>query len=386
MVSRFTLIRQLPVGSGGAEAYIEYLAKALAVGGAQVQIVCADAPEEGFYSGLDGVDIVRLDPSRTSQWRWLRPWYFPWLVKRWLIENPQPLVLSLDRNWHQDILRAGEGVHAEWLERRGKQSPTAAFLSALSPFHRLMLWSEKRAFDHGRTGWVMANSQFVKEQIVSRFGFPHERVGVIHNGIPLEKWPLQPDKGQEIKQRFGLAQDDFLGLFVGAGWERKGLSHAIQWVEAFRSQTGRAAKLIVVGRGPEKKFCHPQAVFLGKRERSALQELYAGADALLLPTIYDPFANVTLEALACGLPVITLPSNGASEIISEGVDGVVIPSPEDIDAAVSAMSLFSRVLPREKTRLQCRSKAEQFNMGRHIGEVLALCGKVRQCGCWRGLL
>src|SRR5947208_16027404 len=89
-------------------------------------------------------------------------------------------------------------------------------------------------------------------------------------------------------------------------------------------------RLLVAGRGNEKlykptrlRFWREEPVqFLG--EVSDVMRLYAAADIFILPTIYDPFSNACLEALACGLPVITTRSKGFSEIIEDSVHGSIV--------------------------------------------------------------
>ncbi len=95
------------------------------------------------------VDVVRLDIPNLGRWRPLRPWYFPWLVQAWLRKYPQPFVFSLERQWRQDLLRAGDGIHAEWLQRRRPlRNGLLNTLTSVSPYHRLTMMGERRAYHH----------------------------------------------------------------------------------------------------------------------------------------------------------------------------------------------------------------------------------------------
>ena len=148
-------------------------------------------------------------------------------------------------------------------------------------------------------------------------------------------------------------------------------------MSAWSAKSGRPAHLAVAGRGPVRRFRGPNVTFFGSIGHAELQRFYRGADFLILPTWYDPFANVTLEALASGLPVITTRANGAAEILEEGVDGAVVETARDRGALVDQIGLFADTAKREEARAACRRKAEQFGLADHVGKVVELCMKVR---------
>lgn len=375
MEKHLTLVRQYPVGPGGAEKYLDLLVRGLTQRGFDITLLCADAPPHGMYFETSNVDVVRLDIPNLGRWRPLRPWYFPWLVQAWLRKYPQPFVFSLERHWRQDLLRSGDGIHAEWLERRRPlRNGLLNALTFVSPYHRLTVMGERRAYHPDRTLWVLANSNFVKEQIAGRFGFPPGRMEVIHNGVNLEEW--SPEADPWLRARLGLDADAALGLFVGTGWERKGLREALDVLATWSSKNGRAAHLAVAGRGPERRYRGPGATFFGAVSHAELARFYRGADFLILPTWYDPFANVTLEALASGLPVITTRANGAAEILEDGADGAVVDSPQDREALATKIGLFADPGRRDEVRAACRRKAEKFGLGDHVGKVVDLCMRV----------
>lgn len=375
MEKHLTLVRQYPVGPGGAEKYLDLLVRGLTRCGFDITLLCADAPPHGIYFENAEVDVVRLDIPNLSRWRPLRPWYFPWLVQAWLRKYPQPFVFSLERHWRQDLLRAGDGIHAEWLQRRRPlRSGLFNTFACVSPYHRLTMMGERRAYHPDRTLWVLANSQFVKDQIVSRFGFPAGRVEVIHNGVNLDEWSAGADPW--LRARLGLNPDAALGLFVGTGWERKGLREALASLAAWSEKSGRPVHLAVAGRGPQSRYAGPNVTFFGALSHAELARFYRGADFLLLPTWYDPFANVTLEALASGLPVITTRTNGAAEILEDGTDGAVVDSARDRGAIADKIGLFADPDRREAVRAACRRKAEGFGLEDHVGKVVELCARV----------
>ncbi len=371
-----TLIRQFPVGPGGAERYLDLLVRGLVSHGFKVTLVCADCPPHPFDIPDAKVDIVRLDAPHISKHRMVRPWLFPWMVQRWLTRYPQKFVFSLERHWKQDLLRSGDGIHAEWLLRRAPMvGPIQNFFTQWNLFHRSMVWSESRAYDPTRTLRVMANSHFVKDQIVRRYHFPESRIEVVHNGVDLQQWRSGSDKS--LRTKLGLDEKALLAFFPGSGWERKGLAEAVRYVTAWSEQTGRPARLAVAGKGHRGQYKSPLVEWLGVLRRSEMSAAYRGSDITILPTRYDPFANVTLESLASGTPVLTTKDNGAYEILEDGVDGAVMRDRMDARAAAEQIShLLSRT--SEQVQAACRRKAEAYGMEDHIEKVIALCLSVAE--------
>jgi UDP-glucose:(heptosyl)LPS alpha-1,3-glucosyltransferase len=110
-------------------------------------------------------------------------------------------ILSLERIWKCDAYRAGDGVHADWLERRAKFEPRwRSLLRGFNPKHRQILALERALFTGGARH-VIANSSMVREAIVQRFGFPGERIDVIHNGVPVFSPPPEARASHAARTR-----------------------------------------------------------------------------------------------------------------------------------------------------------------------------------------
>jgi UDP-glucose:(heptosyl)LPS alpha-1,3-glucosyltransferase len=154
-----------------------------------------------------------------------------------------------------------------------------------------------------------------------------------------------------------LSSEDFVVLLVGAGPERKG--HAIA-KEAVRKMKGRKAKLVIIDSPPP----------------AAMPHVYAAADVFLLPTLYDPFANVTLEALAAGLPVITSAQNGASEIMTNEKNGFILPRADDVTLIVYLLEYFAESANRTPFREPAQALAQQYDLSRNVAATLALFDRV----------
>jgi UDP-glucose:(heptosyl)LPS alpha-1,3-glucosyltransferase len=202
---------------------------------------------------------------------------------------------------------------------------------------------------------VVCNSHFVADQIVNRFDFPREKIDVIYNGVPYHQF----SSGDRIlgRQALGLDPDDYVILLVGAGRERKG--HAIAR-EALRRFHRPKARLAIIDSPPPVAMPH----------------VYAAADVFLLPTLYDPFANVTLEALAAGLPVITSAQNGASEIMRHEVNGFILPRADDVNLIFCWLDYLADPAHRALLREPARNLARQYDLGRNVDATLTVFDKV----------
>ena len=262
-------------------------------------------------------------------------------------------------------------MHAGWLQRRARYEPKwkSAF-RWLNRKHARILELERSLFS-GRAKRVIANSQLVKRDIVQHFRFPEDRIDVVYNGLPAH--PINPGSRGTVRKELEISKDEYVAIFVGSGWERKGLRFA---VEAIRQLGEDAPLLLVAGRGDERPLAStPRVRFLGPR--TDIPDLLAAADVFVLPTIYDPFSNASLEALAAGLPVITTRANGFSEIIKRDVEGDLLPRPDDIEALMFSLCAWADPARREMIRPRLLAKAAEFSIERNVNETLAVLEKAR---------
>jgi UDP-glucose:(heptosyl)LPS alpha-1,3-glucosyltransferase len=300
------------------------------------------------------------------------PWAFANGVRARLRREPCDQVLSLERIFACDVYRAGDGVHAGWLQRRARYEPKwkTAF-RWLNRKHARILELERSLFSGGAKR-VIANSQLVKRDIVQHFRFPEDRIDVVYNGLPAQ--PVDPGAREIVRQELGIDPEEYVAIFVGSGWERKGLRFA---AEAVRILGDDAPILLVAGRGDEASLPKTSRIrFLGPR--ADIPRLLAASDVFVLPTIYDPFSNASLEALAAGLPVITTRANGFSEIIRRDVEGDLLPRPDDIEALMFSLCAWADPARRELVRPQLLAKAAEYSIERNVTETLAVLEKARR--------
>ena len=276
------------------------------------------------------------------------------------------VLFSLERVWGCDVYRAGDGVHASWLQRRRQFEPAwKSWFRVLARKHREILELECALFTGGARH-IIVNSRMVKEEIAGLFGTPQESLHVIHNGVPPS--PRNPGVRESVRREFVLAPEELAVLFAGSGWERKGLRHAIQAVNALKIP----ATLLVAGRGESRGLPASNRVrYLGPLASARMDAVLSASDVFLLPTFYDPFSNACIEALAAGLPVITTTANGFAEIITPGVEGEVV-APGDMKALTAALAKWADPARRTSVRPRLLEIAGEHSVERNLAETLAV--------------
>jgi UDP-glucose:(heptosyl)LPS alpha-1,3-glucosyltransferase len=287
------------------------------------------------------------------------------------------IIQTHDKTLYQDIYRAGDGCHREWLQQRWKRAGLTGKISIVcNPYHWLILLIERAILRGNRFKVIIAISNMVKRNIIQHYGVAQDKIEVIYNGVDLDRFHPE-NRGKyrgDIRERYGLTAKDFVILFVGSGFERKGVKYLLQAVEALPEPV----TVMIVGKGRMKEGsfqCRQNIVFCGPQKD--IEHYYAAADIFVFPTMYEPFGNVHLEALASGLPVITTTNSGAAEIIAEGEQGFVIEGPEDVTALAEKVTYFLHHRGRLDSMSQnARKLAEEFSNERHIGKVLELYERV----------
>jgi UDP-glucose:(heptosyl)LPS alpha-1,3-glucosyltransferase len=354
---KFGLVRRGYSESGGAEAFLKRFAAELVGQQHEVALFTTrDWPAAAWEH-----EIYQLSGS-------VNPMRFADSVRRVRARGKCNVLFSFERLHACDCYRAGDGVHRAWLDRRAPFEPwLRSWLRNFNGKHRDLLKLERKLFSAGGAELTIANSHLVKKEIVATYGYPAEKIHVVYNGLPpsaLE--PPAPNARSDARRSLGVPDGTYLVLFAGTGFTRKGLRWAIEAMEAAAIPD---SILVVAGRGnPEGLPESGRTIFLGGVRD--LPRYLAAADAFILPTIYDPFSNACLEALAAGLPVITTAGNGFAEIIDAGVDGDVVERPDDVPALAAAIRRWSEPERRAAMRAPLQEKARRFTIETNVRQTL----------------
>jgi UDP-glucose:(heptosyl)LPS alpha-1,3-glucosyltransferase len=351
------LVRRGHSSTGGAEAYLIRLASAVqALGHVPVLVTTADWPDSRWIND----QTIRLDGNTPEQFS----------AAFRAANTGCDVHLSLERVPGCEVYRAGDGVHASWLKRRASYEPLWRRATRwVNRKHNELLQLESQVFDPKNTRAIIANSHLVRNEILAHSQFPAERIHVVYNGLSSA---MKPAGRAASREKFGLGRDELCVLFVGSGWDRKGLRTAIRAVEKMKNAT-----ILVAGRGPADAFRSARAKFIGPT--NDLAALFGAGDLFVLPTYYDPFSNACLEALAAGLPVITTPANGFSEILTPGLHGAIVPA-GDASALAQEMEVWRDPQAREAARPLRLARAAEFSIERNAAETLRILGR-HATGC-----
>lgn len=305
----------------------------------------------------------------------LRLFYWQILSSRYVEKNKPSIVLALDRTTNQTHLRAGNGVHRAYLNNRKKFNNFFKNLSIfLNPLHRAILYLEKKAFRNSSLKKIIVNSQMVKDEITKYYKVPGEKITVIHNGVEWRKNQIDFEKWQEKKiqflKNFGL-KEKHVFLFCGNGYERKGLKLLLQALSSLQEDF----YLLVVGKDKKlKKYqtlaqdlnIEKKVIFFGFQNE--LKPFYQVSDTFVLPSLYDPFANTTIEALSFGLFNITSRENGASEILNKE-NGIILESLDVINLALALKKAI--LLPKTSDRaLKIRNSIKHLEAKKQLNELI----------------
>lgn len=358
---------------GGGERFLESFLPVLAAGGHEVHLYAESwsAPPAGVV--LHRVPALGVGPTtRTLAYAWLAP--------RLAAGAGLTLVHSFERTLRQDLFRAGEGCHRQWLElrRRFVRRPLEA-ADGLRPFHRVALALERRICRGG------ARLLAVSSALVER-GFAHHYrplgapVALLRNAVDLTRF--HPEARAALRAgaraRLGLAEGERVVLVLGSGFERKGVATLVRALGRLRAAGRRTLPLVLVaGRGragPLRRLARREEVDARVRFVGPVDDprpLYAAADLFVLPTVYDPSSNATLEAMAMGLPVVTTATNGSAELLEHGRSGWVLERPDDVAGLARLLEEAAGADGRTVGEAGRRA-VEPYTWERYLDETLAL--------------
>ena len=366
------LVRRGYAPTGGAESYLRRLAAALEAAGHSCALFGGSGwPRAEWPAHRDFFRVPGNGPRRFADaLAALEP------------RNRCDRLFSLERVWDCDCYRAGDGVHRAWLERRAATAPAwKNWLRRWNPKHRQLLTLERALFSPGGADRVIANSQLVRAEIVAHYpAYPAGQIAVVYNGLPAGTFhAATPDERRAARAALGLSAEEFVLLFAGSGWERKGLRHALAAVA--RLPGGIRPRLLVAGRGRPGPWLRsaPAAAAARSRFLGPVRDLaacLAAADVFVLPTLYDPFSNACLEALAAGLPVLTTDANGFAEVLTPGIDGDIVSTADHALGSELAARLSEWADPARlaAARAVCTARAAGLTMESNVALTLARLG------------
>jgi glycosyltransferase involved in cell wall biosynthesis len=245
---------------------------------------------------------------------------FTLLATRAAHRHPKAVILSHGDSLTGDVLV----VHAVNAQSLAEKRIAHDWSWMLNPMHLWVALRDRWMIGGLRYRIYVAVSPRVAIELQRIYKVPAARIRVIPNGIDLNRFARDTAAGLRVRAEFNIPADAKLLLFAGHEFRRKGLAHAIGALE----RLGPDVWMLVVGSdnpAPYRKLAASSSdrlVFAGSRKD--MPALYAAADAFVLPTAYETFSLVCMEALACSTPVFATPVGGIEDYLVDGVNGYQI--------------------------------------------------------------
>jgi UDP-glucose:(heptosyl)LPS alpha-1,3-glucosyltransferase len=278
------------------------------------------------------------------------------LATRAASHHPKAVIVSHGDSLKGDVLV----VHAVNAQSLAEKRNAGTWSWMFNPMHLWVSLRDRWMIGGLRYRMYVAVSPRVSTELQQIYKVPASRIRVIPNGIDLNRFTRDTAAGLKIRAEFNIPVDAKLLLFAGHEFRRKGLAHAIGALELLSPDVW----MLVVGSdnpAPYRKLATHSAdrlVFAGSR--SDMPALYAAADAFVLPTAYETFSLVCMEAMACSTPVFATPVGGIEDYLLDGVNGYQI----KMDAADIAGKIGAAFAdPALMARLSSGAHATALNYG-----------------------
>ncbi len=371
---RIALVRkEFSTQGGGAERYATNLANALLESGHEVHVFA-----HRYDLTMKGIKFHHAPAF--DKFSALKNWSFVRSFQKVVSQMDFDIVHGLSQVYPLDIYRMGDGIHRHWLDIKSN-SAGARLFHRVSLRHQVVLHIEKNIFKPGNFKRIIANSSLCRDHAIEYYGVPPELIHVVYNGIDFSTFndSVRLERNG-VRSALGIGERETVVLFSGMNFARKGLASLLRAVSA--SRCGKSFRLVILGKGRSDHFTRlarklglaDRVVFCGFRHDQHC--FYGAADIFVLPTHYDPCANVCLEAMACGLPVVTTRQNGASELIRHGTSGLVMESPEDITALAQWLEMLQEPDLRKSMGMAAREQVRDLTIGANMDETMAIYEKV----------
>ena len=318
---------------GGISTHVYHLSRALVEKGIPVRVITCDFPKTPAEEIIDGVLVSRVDSGRVPESNFLL-WIYhlnsqmiskttelfeterfdlihahDWVVGRAAVELKNRLGLPLISTIHATEIGRGGSLDGEYRTK-------------VRDIERLLV---------EQSDGIICCSNYMLDHIQHVLGAVKTKIRVIPNGVEASRFN-NGHQPQPIPT--GVSEDRKTILYVGRIVREKGIFTLLDAFEKLRKQ-GKDVSLVLVGEGPLKEDLAKEVLrrklndrvkLAGFVDEKKLVSLYNSSDAFVLPSHYEPFGMVALEAMASRVPVVVSDVGGLSEIVEDGITGVKVPA------------------------------------------------------------
>jgi glycosyltransferase involved in cell wall biosynthesis len=319
---------------GGISPHVYYLSKSLARNGTKVYVVTCDFPRTPQHEVIDGVEVLRIDSYKNPS-----PDFATWVYLMNVNMQKEAAALVKTLNGKIDVFHAHDwlvataGIGLKHVFRR----PLFATMHSTEIGRRNGIHFDYERMIHETEAWltyeawkVICCSNYMISHVQWAFGLPPDKLIMIPNGVNAEVYTRDQNDLNGFRKKFALPEEKIV-LFVGRLVYEKG-AHVL--VNAIPKVLEKAnAKFIIVGNGYMKEQLYSlvqnmglahKVMFTGFVDDETLRKLQKCADVSVVPSLFEPFGIVALEAMAARSPVVVSDTGGLSEIVDHDVDGVKV--------------------------------------------------------------
>lgn len=361
--------RRYSLCRGGSERYCVTLARRLIQAGHDVTVIGEAIDEE-----LHGE--VRFIPVRVCRWTsWTRNRSFAENCGKAAQTGDFDVVYGLGRSFGLDAVRVTERLQSHWLNVYYRHR-LGRWLQGLNPRHRTLINLERTIYCSPPVRRIVTQSRLDRQLVVDYYGVPEGKICTIYNGVDTSLFhPGLRSESATVRAEVGVGPGERLLLFASMDFEGKGLRSILQ---ALKALSPRDARLLVLGSGPAEPFRRmADELGIGRRvifggRRDCIQRYYAAADLFILPTAYEPFPNVNLEAMACGTPVVTTQTAGGADIVVENKNGYLISAMGAVDELTAAIDRHFSLSDKHRTAMSaaCWETAREMTVEKNVEHTL----------------
>ncbi len=329
---------------GGIASHVFDLSRALARRSLDVHVMTCNFPGAKKFENIDGVNVNRFEAYATGDS------FLGWALRMQKnMEISSSDLISgtggFDVIHAHDWLSGVAGVGLKHLYRR----PLITTMHSTEYGRRAGIHNDFQQSIHEIEGWitheswrVITCSYYMRSHVAWCFHLPEDKISVIPNGVDVTKFSFNFNYW-EVRNRF-VHESERILLFVGRLVPEKGLDTLINALPIILAN-GVNVKLVVVGEGPQKEMyqgmvndygLHEKVFFAGHIDDWTLRALYRVADVTVVPSKFEPFGIVALEAMAAHCPLVTTTTGGLNEIVDDGSTGLKVPT-DDPNALAGAV-------------------------------------------------
>jgi glycosyltransferase involved in cell wall biosynthesis len=320
---------------GGISPHIYYLSKSLAKNSVKVYVVTCDFPGAPAHEVVDGVEVYRIDSYKNPS-----PDFATWVylmnmnMQKEAADITRELGGKIDIFHAHDWLVATAGIGLKHVFRK----PFFATIHSTEIGRRNGIHFDYEKMIHETEAWltyeawkVICCSNYMVEHVKWAFGLPPDKLVMIPNGVNAQIYTKNDKENlAQFRSRYALPEEKIV-LFVGRLVYEKGVHVLVNAAPKALEKTN--AKFIIVGNGYMKDQLSTLAngmglahkvLFTGFLDEEILRKLQRCADVSVVPSLFEPFGIVALEAMAAKSPVVVSDTGGLSEIVNHDVDGVKV--------------------------------------------------------------